>query len=93
LKNFSFFEIDKNFGDEVLSGLSNAEFNNRKVIVEVTTKPKSSGGRKRNGFKKSSDSGRRNFKEKSGFKGARREGGFKEKSSSDRNFKSRRRSR
>ncbi len=92
LKNFSFFEIDKNFGDDILKGLGNAEFNNRKVIVEVTTKPKPSGGRKRNGFKKSS-SGGRSFKEKSGFKGARREGGFKEKSSSDRNFKSRRRSR
>ena len=92
LKNFSFFEIDKNFGDDILKGLGNAEFNNRKVIVEVTTKPKPSGGRKRNGFKKSS-SGGRNFKEKTGFKGARREGGFKEKSSSDRNFKSRRRSR
>lgn len=48
LKSFSFFEIDKNFRDEVLENFKNAEFNNRNIIVEVTTKPKtrSRGGRK-----------------------------------------------
>lgn len=90
LKNFSFFEIDKNFKDAVLEGLGNAEFNNRKVIVEVTTKPKSQGVRKRGNFKSSTES--RGFKEKEGFK-ERRVGGFKEKAGQDRNFKSRRRSR
>jgi len=41
LKNFSFFEIDKKVGDEVLKAFRNVEFEGRGVIVEVTTKPKS----------------------------------------------------
>ncbi len=51
LKNFSFFEIDKKFGDEVLRSFKNTEFEGRAVIVEVTTKPKGrSRGRKSGGF-------------------------------------------
>ncbi len=51
LKNFSFFEIDKKFGDEVLKSFRNTEFEGRAVIVEVTTKPKGrSRGRKSGGF-------------------------------------------
>jgi len=43
LKSFSFFEIDKNFRDEVLDKFKGAEFGGRKIIVEVTTKPKTKG--------------------------------------------------
>ena len=43
LKSFSFFEIDKNFRDEVLEKFKNSEFGGRKIIVEVTTKPKTKG--------------------------------------------------
>lgn len=43
LKSFSFFEIDKNFRDEVLEKFKGAEFGGRKIIVEVTTKPKTKG--------------------------------------------------
>jgi ATP-dependent RNA helicase DeaD len=43
LKSFSFFEIDKNYRDDVLEKLKNTEFNGRDVIVEVTNKPKSRG--------------------------------------------------
>ncbi len=51
LKNFSFFEIDKKFADEVLKSFKNTEFEGRAVIVEVTTKPKGrSRGRKSGGF-------------------------------------------
>ena len=47
LKNFSFFELDKNFTDDVLDGFQNTIFNNRSVIVEVTNKSKSGGGKRR----------------------------------------------
>ena len=47
LKSFSFFELDKNFTDDVLEGFRNASFNNRSVIVEVTNKSKSGGGNRR----------------------------------------------
>ncbi len=43
LKSFSFFEIDKNHRDEVLEKFKGAEFGGRKIIVEVTTKPKTKG--------------------------------------------------
>lgn len=43
LKSFSFFEIDKNYRDEVLEKFKGAEFGGRKMIVEVTTKPKTKG--------------------------------------------------
>ncbi len=44
LKSFSFFEIDKNYADDILEKLNGAQFNNRRVIAELTSKPKS--GRK-----------------------------------------------
>ena len=47
LKSFSFFELDKNFTDDVLEGFRNAYFNNRSIIVEVTNKSKSGGGNRR----------------------------------------------
>ncbi len=53
LKNFSFFEIDKKVADQILKTFTNVEFEGRAVIVEVTTKPKSSSrgrDRKRGGF-------------------------------------------
>lgn len=40
LKSFSFFEIDKDFTQDVLEKMNEAQFNNRAVIVEVTSKPK-----------------------------------------------------
>ncbi len=71
LKSFSFFEIDKNYRDDVLEKFKNTEFGGRNVIVEVTTKPKSrgrsrskrsfgSGDRNRSNRDRSSNSGNRN---------------------------------
>lgn len=50
LKNFSFFEIDNKFADKVISSFRGTEFEGRGVIVEVTTKPKRSRGKKKGGF-------------------------------------------
>ena len=51
LKNFSFFEIDKNVEEAILKSFRNTEFEGRGVIVEVTKKQKQqSRGRKRGGF-------------------------------------------
>ena len=47
LKNFSFFEIDKNQTDDVLKNFQNTQFKNRSIIVEVTKKSKSSAGSRR----------------------------------------------
>lgn len=47
LKSFSFFEIDKKYGDKVLKAFRNAEYNGRSVIVEVTKKPRGGGDRRR----------------------------------------------
>ena len=63
LKSFSFFEIDKNFKEDVLSKMNEAEFNRRSVNVEVTSKPKGGGGRGRSskgGYGKRSTTGNRN---------------------------------
>jgi len=40
LKSFSFFEIDKNYQNDVLEKFKGTEFNDRNIILEVTTKPK-----------------------------------------------------
>ena len=61
LKSFSFFEIDKNYSVDVLEKLKDSEFNNRNIIVEVTTKPKSRGRNR----------GRRNFGGSDNFRGNR----------------------
>jgi ATP-dependent RNA helicase DeaD len=47
LKSFSFFELDKNYTDDVLESFQNTYFNNRSVSVEVTNKSKSGGGGRR----------------------------------------------
>ncbi len=49
LKSFSFFEIDKNYADDIIEKLNGGQFNNRRVIAEVTSKPKS--GRKKRSSK------------------------------------------
>ncbi|NNC70038.1 MAG: DEAD/DEAH box helicase [Flavobacteriaceae bacterium] len=61
LKNFSFFEVDKNYEEAILKSFRNTEFEGRGVIVEVTKKQK-----------QRSRSGKRG-----GFGGGRRSGGFK----------------
>jgi len=76
LKSFSFFEIDKNYRDDILEKLKNVEFNGRKLIVEVTNKPKSKGRSrsKRRNFE-SSDRNRSNRSHddrKKSFSGDRR---------------------
>ena len=48
LKSFSFFEIDKSFREEVVEKMNEAEFNGRRVIVEVTSAQKTRSGKKRN---------------------------------------------
>lgn len=61
LKSFSFFEIDKDFTQDVLEKMNEAEFNNRSVIVEVTSKPKGrSNNRSSKGFGRSTTSSKRN---------------------------------
>ncbi|MDH3322619.1 MAG: DEAD/DEAH box helicase [Flavobacteriaceae bacterium] len=77
LKSFSFFEIDKNFRDDVLEKFKNTEFNDRNIIVEVTTKPKS---RERSRSKRSFGGGDRN------------RGGDRDRSRSDRSRSDRPRS-
>ena len=84
LKSFSFFELDKNYTDEVLESFKNTNFNNRSVSVEVTNKSKSAGGGRRkkrpfNSFKgnnkrsdSSSDSRRKSY---SGSDGSSRNSG------------------
>jgi ATP-dependent RNA helicase DeaD len=61
LRKFSFFEVDSNNEQDVLVGLSNAQWNGNSVSVEVS-KPPTSGG---NDFRrKSSGSGRKRFEAK-----------------------------
>lgn len=51
LDTFSFFEIDKNFEGDTLDAFSanNAEFNGRRVNVEITKNERKGGGRRRSG--------------------------------------------
>jgi ATP-dependent RNA helicase DeaD len=71
LKSFSFFEIDKNYADDVLEKLNGGQFNNRRVIAEVTSKPKS-GRKKRSskgfGKKDSSSDRKEGFRAKKKYK-------------------------
>ena len=48
LKSFSFFEIEKGCREEVMEKMNEAEFNDRRVIVEVTSQQKTRSGKKRN---------------------------------------------
>ncbi len=67
LKSFSFFEIPKEYTEELLKGFEDAEFNGRSVNVEVTTQPKT---RSRN-----RDRGRGRDRNRSGGGDRRRSGG------------------
>lgn len=85
LKSFSFFEVDKNYADDLLETLNGAEFNNRRVIIELTAKKKG-GGRSRSsrgfgrkdtggGGRKEYGGGRKEFGgDRKEFKGERKEG-------------------
>ena len=85
LRKFSFFEVDSNNEQDVLAGLSKAEWNGNRFSVEIS-KPPTAGG---NDFKrKSSVKGRKRFdaKRKSGSRNRRKssrrgdgEGSFKDK--------------
>ena len=58
LRKFSFFEVDSNNEQDVLAGLSNAQWNGNSVSVEISKPPTPSG----NDFKrKSSAKGRKRF--------------------------------
>ncbi|NOQ91859.1 MAG: DEAD/DEAH box helicase [Flavobacteriaceae bacterium] len=87
LKSFSFFEIDKNFRDEVLENFKNTEFNNRNIIVEVTTKPKTRNrGRKSFGGDRNRGSDRNSGGDRN--RSDRRSGGDRDRNRSnrDKNF-------
>ena len=85
LKSFSFFEIDKNYADDLLETLNGAEFNNRRVIIELTAKKKGGGrsssssrgfGRKdTGGGRKEYGGGRKEYKgeKKEGHRGSRKQ--------------------
>ena len=86
LRKFSFFEVDSNNEQDVLSGLSNAQWNGNSVSVEIS-KPPTPGG---NDFKrKSSAKGRKRFdakrksrsnnRRKSSARRSGAEGSFKDK--------------
>jgi ATP-dependent RNA helicase DeaD len=51
LKNFSFFETDRNFTDKILKAFTNKKFKNREIAVEIASEKKggnkSSAGRSR----------------------------------------------
>ncbi|MGI9531048.1 DEAD/DEAH box helicase [Lutimonas sp.] len=64
LKSFSFFEVDKNFASDVLEKMNGADFNDRNVIVEVTSKPKGGGGGRRRSSNKGGGFGRKDTKYK-----------------------------
>ncbi len=64
LKSFSFFEVDKNYADDLLETLNGAEFNNRRVIIELTAKKKGGGrsSRSSRGFgRKDTGGGRKDY--------------------------------
>ncbi len=82
LRNFSFFEIDKNFEDAIIKSFRNTEFEGRGVIVEVTKKQKQRSRGKRSGF----GGGRRNSGFKKGNRAYEFDGG-KNKSRGRRNRK------
>jgi len=74
LKSFSFFEIDKSFKDDILEKMNDAIFNDRHVIVEVTSaqkKNKSRGKRNKWGRKNSKPGGDFSFHKKKGKKNKR----------------------
>jgi len=62
LKSFSFFEIDKSFKEDILEKMNDATFNDRHVIVEVTSAQK-----KTRSHNKKNKWGRKNSKSDSDF--------------------------
>ena len=85
LKNFSFFEVDKNYEAAVKKSFRNTEFEGRGVIVEITKKQKSRNrGRKKIGF----GGGRRSSRFKNNYDAFKfEEKGRKKKSRSRKNRK------
>ncbi len=74
LKSFSFFEIDKSFKEDILEKMNDATFNDRHVIVEVTSaqkKNKSRGKHNKWGRKNSKPGGDFSFHGKKGKKNKR----------------------
>lgn len=74
LKSFSFFEIDKSFKEDVLGKMNGATFNDRHVIVEVTSaqkKNKSRGKGNKWGRKNSKPANDFSFHKKKGKKNKR----------------------
>ncbi|MCK0130895.1 DEAD/DEAH box helicase [Flavobacteriaceae bacterium F08102] len=73
LKSFSFFEIDKNYENQVISSFQNESFGGRSLIVEVTkqSKQRSGGGRKRKSFggNRNDFGGRKGFSGKKSYSG------------------------
>ena len=59
MKNFSFFEADGNYTDEILSGFNKQKIKGREINVEIAEKKKSDGGRK--SFGNGKDSKKRKF--------------------------------
>jgi len=74
LKSFSFFEIDKNYENQVVSSFQNESFGGRSLIVEVTkqNKQRGGGGRKKKSF---GGRGRKDFGGKKSFSGKKNYGG------------------
>lgn len=74
LKSFSFFEIDKSFKNDILEKMNDAIFNDRHVIVEVTSaqkKTRSSDKKKKWGRKNSKPGSDFSFHNKKGKKNKR----------------------
>ncbi len=74
LKSFSFFEIDKSFKEDILEKMNDATFNDRHVIVEVTSAQKKNNSRGKHnkwGRKNSKPGGDFSFHGKKGKKNKR----------------------
>ncbi|MGD0342681.1 MAG: DEAD/DEAH box helicase [Bacteroidales bacterium] len=60
MKTFSFFEVEEQFSDEIISALNNAKFNDRRVAVEIAQeRPEKDEAGKASGRKKAKWSDRR----------------------------------
>jgi len=81
MKTFSFFEVEEQFSDEVITALNNAKFNDRRVAVEIAqerTEKDDSGDRSEKRKAKWSDRrpDRKSDRKKIDYQG-KRSGGFK----------------
>jgi ATP-dependent RNA helicase DeaD len=86
LRNFSFFEVDKEWATPIINALNNQRFNGEKIIVEPAAansrpdeRPAHNRGEGRSDFKRSS--GKKDFSKdfNSGFKGGKKPRTFKRK--------------